>query len=62
MPCLSRQCGLRTMRPSDQSEFASTGDRIAAIVHTQRLVCTLGAFSRALLRLITEGLGGRDTI
>jgi len=30
------------MRPSDQSEFASTGDRIAAIVHTQLLVCTLG--------------------
>jgi len=35
------------MRPSDQSEFASTGDRIAAIVHTQLLVCTLGAFLRA---------------
>jgi hypothetical protein len=32
------------MRPSDQSEFASTRDRIAAIVHTQLLVCTLGAF------------------
>jgi hypothetical protein len=30
------------MRPSDQSEFASTGDRIAVIVHTQLLVCTLG--------------------
>ena len=47
MPCLSRQCGVRTTRLSDQSEFVSTGDLIAVIVHTQLRVCTLGAFLRA---------------
>jgi hypothetical protein len=62
MPCRSRQCGLRTMRPSDPFEFASTCDRIAAIVHTQLLVSTLGAFFGAPPGPITEGPGGRDTI
>ena len=49
MPCLSRQRSSRTVRPSDQSEFASAGDRIAAMVHTQVLVCTLGPSTGAAL-------------
>ena len=57
MPRLSRQCGLRTMRPSDQSEFASTRDRIAAIVHTQLFVCTLGAFLGAPCSSDNRGTG-----
>ena len=49
MPRLSRQRSLGTVRPSDQSEFASTGDRIAAIVRTRLLVCTLGPSAGAAL-------------
>lgn len=57
MPCVSRQCGLRTMRPSDQSEFASTGDGIGAIVHPSFLYARSARSYGRRLRLITEGPG-----
>lgn len=41
----------------DQSEFAGAGDRIGAIVHTQFLVGTLGAFFGADRHLEAQGAG-----